>query len=58
MDDKDNNINPQEDPNNPAHLPVSGEVNAGRVPDDDPLTIDTDEYPDIGQTPDSEEIEQ
>lgn len=46
MHDDEEVKNPQEDINDPAHLPVSGEVNAGPVPDDDPLTIDTDDYPD------------
>lgn len=46
MNDEEEVTNPQEDINDPAHLPVSGEVNGGPVPDDDPLTIDTDDYPD------------
>ena len=38
--------NPQENPANPAHLPVSGEVNEENIPHEDPLTVDTGEFPD------------
>ena len=60
MEDETNHQNPQENPDDPAHLPVSGEVNAGPVPDDDPLTHDTNDDPetaiDIDYSSSSEEI--